>query len=104
MADLLWSLTGALFGGLLSLMFTWLFYRKSSEELREEASKLRELNFLMLRGLEEAGGVEFTRDEEGNLVGIRIRVSASSHGSSTLTAHPSVREPSKQNEDEASAE
>lgn len=81
MTDLLWSLIGAVVGGGLSFLATWLFYRKSAEELREESSQLRKLNILALRGLEEADLVEFNHDEEGTPAGLHMKRTAASHAS-----------------------
>lgn len=64
---------GALVGGALSFLATWLFYRKSAEDLEEEARKLHTLNVLTIRMLDEAKllpeNVEPTKDEDGEYTG-----------------------------------
>jgi hypothetical protein len=60
---------GVLAGGMISAYFA----RRGSQELKREAESLRHLTTLILRGLEEAGFVEFSRDEQGGLIGIAFK-------------------------------
>jgi hypothetical protein len=64
---------GAFVGTLSGWAITHYYARRSSRELRREAESLRRLTILILRGLEEADLVEFSRDEEGNFVGIAFK-------------------------------
>lgn len=87
------TLIGALVGGSLSFLATWWFYRRAAEDLRvqtyrlrkqsdrlgKQSNQLRKLNVLALRGLEEAGLVEFNRDEEGNPAGLRVTRTVTAH-------------------------
>ena len=50
---------------------------KASEDLRKEASELRNLNVLILRGMEKAGFAKFNRDKNGNPVGLVLEISVS---------------------------
>jgi len=75
---------GVLAGGFINLLFT----RRSSQELRWEAERLQRHTTLILNGLEEAGLVEYTRDERGEVVGMVIHLRGSAHArsaSGTLT-------------------
>ena len=54
-------------------MITHFYAQRSSQELKREAKSLRHLTTLILRGLEEAGFVEFSRDEQGGLIGIAFK-------------------------------
>jgi len=60
-------------GAFLGVLSGAYYARRSSQELRREAESLRRLTTLILRGLEEAGLVEFSRDEQGRLIGIAFK-------------------------------
>ena len=63
--------TGIIGGGLITWLAAWWYYRKASRDLLSEASELRRLNRLMLLGMENAGWVELTKDEKGNILGFK---------------------------------
>ncbi|MCW3490986.1 hypothetical protein [Dethiobacter alkaliphilus] len=44
LSSVLVTMTGTVLGGLISALVTWLFYRKSSENLRRESRELRKMN------------------------------------------------------------
>ncbi len=50
------------------------YYVRAARELKNEASELRRLNNLMLRGMEDAGLVEFNKDEKGNIKGLNLKI------------------------------
>jgi len=54
-------------------MITDHYGKQGSQELRQEAEKLRRLITLILRGLEEAGLVEYNQDERGEPVAIHFK-------------------------------
>jgi hypothetical protein len=59
------TVVGTFVGVLAGWMITHFYAQLSSQELKREAESLRHLTTLILRGLEEAGFVEFSRDEQG---------------------------------------
>jgi Tfp pilus assembly protein PilW len=73
-------------------LITWLvsraYYLRASEDLTKEASNLRQLTELMLRGMEAAGWVKFNRDSNGKPTGIIFEDSGTAvlHASSSSTA------------------
>jgi hypothetical protein len=68
------SFIGAVIGAGITWLVAHKYYVKASEELRKEASELRKLNILMLRAMEEAGLAKFNRDENGNPVGLTLKI------------------------------
>jgi hypothetical protein len=83
MSNAVGILAGAIIGYLISSYFS----RKASSELQAEAHKLS----LIMRALENAGIVEFTRDEHGKEVGVVVKVHAHMGGSSSVSATAAVR-------------
>jgi hypothetical protein len=75
-------LAGAIIGFLTSSYFS----RKASSELQAAADKLS----LIIRGLEEGGVTEFTYNEQGDPVGLHIKLEASSTGRSSASASAEV--------------
>ena len=57
------TVVGILVGGAITALFSWYFYKRAGDELREEAAKLRHSTDLITRGLQDLG-VEYIRDEE----------------------------------------
>ena len=91
------TLLGVLFGGVITAGFSWYFYQRASQELKDEAAALRaetarlkHHTTLILRGLEEAGLVELNWDgETGEIRGMVVKISGVASGvgsaSGTLT-------------------
>src|SRR5829696_10426258 len=79
---------GILAGAIIGYLISSYFSRKASSELQAEAHKLS----LIMRALESAGIVEFTRDEHGKEVGVVVRVHAHMGGSSGVSGTPTVRD------------
>jgi hypothetical protein len=75
---------GILAGAIIGYLISSYFSRKASSELQAEAHKLS----LIMRALESAGIVEFTRDEHGKEVGVVVRVHAHMGGSSGVSGTP----------------
>ncbi len=71
------SLVGVFAGGVIAFVITFLvsrhYYQRASKELRDEVEKLRRLNILIVRILDEANllppGTKTTKDEAGNYTG-----------------------------------
>jgi hypothetical protein len=61
-------------------IITWIvakyYYEKASNDLKEEAQKLRTLNTLILRALESAGIASFNKDQGGEIKGLIIKLSS----------------------------
>jgi hypothetical protein len=57
-------------GGFVTWLVARAYYEKASKDLRKEAETLRQLNILILRGMENAGLVKLTRDQAGNPSGL----------------------------------
>jgi hypothetical protein len=58
---------------------TWIvahkYYKKAGDDLKKETDRLRNLNILIIRGIEEAGLAKFNRDKDGNPIGLTLQVS-----------------------------
>jgi hypothetical protein len=85
--------TGALIAILISLVFSWW----GTKQLRNETEKLRKLNILTIRILDEGNllppGTKPTKDEAGNYTGgFTHELSAALEGKATLEAAAVVRE------------
>jgi hypothetical protein len=88
---------------IIGIVVTTFFYNQSSKDLRKEmdevkrdnshlrkeAEEIKKLSTLSLRAMEQTGDVKFTRDKDGNITGIEIRlrgsINAKSSVSGTLT-------------------
>jgi prepilin signal peptidase PulO-like enzyme (type II secretory pathway) len=77
---------GILAGAIIGYLISSYFSRKASSELQAEAHKLS----LIMRALERADVVEFTRDEHGKEVGVVVKVQASVTASSSVSASAQV--------------
>ena len=69
-------------GALITWIVSRYYYQKAGRELKEEALELRKLNMLMLRSMEKAGLAKFSRDINGNIIGMTIELSAKIEGKS----------------------
>ena len=56
---------GIVVGGLITFVASWLFYRRASEDLRQEAALLRHYTDALAGLIEKATGKEMPRDEKG---------------------------------------
>lgn len=75
--SVVFNLVGVVAGGVITWFVARYYFIRASRELKEEATKLRRLNKLVLRGLENAGLVKCKRDEEGNVTEFIIQFSSS---------------------------
>lgn len=80
---------GIIVGGLITLCVSWLFYVRAAKELRIESVNLRRRIDLVLTGLGNAGIVELSRNEEGEIVGISVTVRPSTIAT-TAQVHPTT--------------
>lgn len=62
-------------GGVITWFFSYIYYKKSGDKLREEAEKLERLNNLILHSMENRFGVKLNRDKNGNPIGLIIELS-----------------------------
>jgi hypothetical protein len=86
------AVVSVLLGGAITAFLSWYFYQRASRELKDEAAALREESerlrrhtTLMLRGLEDAGLAEYSRDEQGEIEGMVIKLSGVAGGRSGAT-------------------
>ena len=61
-----------IFGGLITGLFSWIFYMKSAKELEDVSSKLDDRMQCMLIGMENAKLAELQKDDKGNIVGVKF--------------------------------
>jgi len=76
---------GVIVGGLVNAYFSW----RSSNELRREASDLRQLNYQLIRFLEDAAMIKNVEWKNGKPIRI-VSASATAVGRSSATARPTV--------------
>ena len=84
------TLVGILIGALITWGVTHVYYKKAGDELKNEAKKLREMNTLMSRALENASIAEFNRDSEQNPTGLVIKLSGSVKSTSSALGELTV--------------
>jgi len=63
-------------GGVISALISYVFFWLGGRDLAREATRLRELNVLLLRAFEEAGLARVNRDENGHPIGLVIEGAA----------------------------
>lgn len=68
--SLLVSIVAILAGAMITFIVAKNYYERASTDLIDEAEKLRKLNILMLRALEEGGVAKFNRDANGEIIGL----------------------------------
>ena len=92
LAEPIWSaLSGVLIGALVTWFAAWWYYRKAGNELRDEASKLRQSTDLVLYCLTNKDAkVSANYDKSGRVSGLTVSAagvaSATSQASATGTA------------------
>ena len=82
------SLIGVLLGAAISAGLSWYFYQQSSEDLRNEAERLRRYNDALITYLDAAGAIHpVPRDKAGNPIPTEIiRLSPAELGASGQAA------------------
>ncbi|MFZ0928903.1 MAG: hypothetical protein WAN11_09900 [Syntrophobacteraceae bacterium] len=95
----LWTIVGVIIGGLITLLVSWFYYVKASqdltraskdllqvnESLKEETTRIIRMNEIGLGILEEKGYVKLNRDAQGKIVGRVIELKANIHGTSSTS-------------------
>ena len=71
------TIAAVIIGGLITLLCSRHYYQKGAKELAGEAEKLRDLNNLVLRGMEHAHLVTLNRDTKGNIIGFKLKLNLS---------------------------
>jgi len=77
MCDLVLNLVFLFVGAAITFLVSRYYYKRASEDLMKKASKLIKKIDLILRAMEEAGAVEWNKDEQGNIIGIVLKLSGS---------------------------
>jgi type II secretory pathway component PulJ len=80
-------------GSAVTWFVTWLYYKRAAAELAQESRELRRLTTLILRALEEAGLVRFTRDQSGAIAGLVLQLRATGVAGSSGSAQLTVKRP-----------
>jgi hypothetical protein len=81
---------GVFVGAVITWLAAWWYYRKASEDLLKESIELRRLNKLMLLGMEHAGWVKLTKDNDGNILGFEQVVEPSGIASAEAVGIPTI--------------
>lgn len=84
------TIAGVVIGGLITWLVAWLYYKKAGDELKTETGRIRKLNNLICRGLEQAKLAEFGRDKDGEISGIYVNLKVSGGGKSGESATTAV--------------
>ena len=63
-------------GGLITWLVAHYYYKRAGDELTLEAARLRHLNMLILRALEERGLAKLARDSAGEITGLHFELKA----------------------------
>jgi len=92
LAEPVWSvLSGALIGAAVTWLAAWWYYRKAGDELREEASRLRQSTDLVLYCLTNKDAkVTANYDENGHISGLTVSAAGVAHMSMQATAEGSA--------------
>lgn len=69
------QIIGVVIGGIITLLVSIYFYRRASIDLKNEANKLLKSVRLILRALEEGKIVEWTKDKNGEPIGVTLKIS-----------------------------
>jgi hypothetical protein len=83
---------GNLVGGAITFFVSRFFYVRAASDLKQEAQELKQQTQLIMRGLQEGLDIEFNQDEQGNIIGVGIKLRARIGGSSGVSGTPTVRD------------
>jgi len=83
---------GNVIGGAITIVVSWFFYVRAARGLQREAEELKQQTQLIMRGLQEGLDIEFNQDEQGNIIGVGIKLRARIGGSSGVSGTPTVRD------------
>ena len=90
---------GAILGGSITGFLSKYYYEKAGKELNKEASELRRLTNLILLGLESAGLMTLTRDEQGYICGFGLKIHTQEAVSVITSTSPVVTQTGKGEEE-----
>ena len=71
------SMAGVFIGGLITWLVALSYYKKASQDLKKEASELKNLTKIIARGLENSGQMKLNKDEKGEIIGLVINLGTS---------------------------
>jgi hypothetical protein len=82
---------GNVIGAAITIAVSRFFYVRAASDLKQEAQELKQQTQLIMRGLQEGLDIEFSKDEQGNIIGVGIKLRARIGGSSGVSSTPTVR-------------
>jgi uncharacterized protein YuzE len=71
--EIIFLIFGLIIGLIVTFFVTNLYYERVKKDLKNEVTRLRELNVRILSKMEEEGLIEWKRDSQGNIIGIEIK-------------------------------
>jgi uncharacterized protein YuzE len=71
--EIIFLIIGLITGLIVTFFVTNLYYERVKKDLKNEVTRLRELNVRILSKMEEEGLIEWKRDSQGNIIGIEIK-------------------------------
>jgi uncharacterized protein YneF (UPF0154 family) len=71
--EIIFFVIGLIIGLIVTFFITNLYYERVKKDLKNEVTRLRELNVRILSKMEEEGLIEWKRDSQGNIIGIEIK-------------------------------
>jgi hypothetical protein len=81
---------GILIGGAITFLVSLIFYVPAARSLKRETARLQRHTTMILRGLEEGGLIELSRNEQGEIEALVIKASASMRISTGMSADATV--------------
>jgi len=85
------SFIGIVVGALITWFVADKYYRRASDELRNESTELKDLTILILRGLENAEIVDLNKDVNGKPIGLNIKIKVGTIKVESKTSEPKLR-------------
>ena len=71
--EIIFFIIGLIIGGMITFFIANYYYGRARKGLKNEVTKLRELNIRILWKMEQEGLIEWSRDSQGNIVGLDIK-------------------------------
>jgi hypothetical protein len=97
------AFVGVAIGGVITWLVSRHYYKKAGDQLKQEATELRRLTNLVLRGLEDAGSVRLKRDTSGKVIGLIVEGSTKPTGVGRASAKAEVIQRESLNRDSGEA-
>jgi hypothetical protein len=82
---------GNVIGGIITYLVSRHYYERAARGLQREAEELKQQTQLIMRGLQEGLDIELNQDEQGNIIGVGIKLRAHVGGSSDVSGTATVR-------------